>query len=268
MDHQAYVESLREENRLLADLVGDADPTTPVPTCPGWSLRQLVRHVGRGDRWAAQIVAERVDHYLDPRAVREGKPPASAAGADMWLRDSPRVLFAAVSSIGPDTPVWTFTGSRRASWWLRRRLHETTVHRADAAISLGVDFEMPAELAADAISEWLDLLAARPFAPEAPAPLAPGSVLHLHATDLPGDTGSDGDSGSGGGTGRGAGAGEWLIEGGSSGVSWTSGHGKGAAAVRGRTVDLLLAITRRRPTGVEVLGDQQVWANWLANTAY
>jgi mycothiol maleylpyruvate isomerase-like protein len=45
-----------EENELFAALAASADLATPVPTCPEWTLKQLFRHVGRGDRWAATIV--------------------------------------------------------------------------------------------------------------------------------------------------------------------------------------------------------------------
>jgi hypothetical protein len=53
----------------------------------------------------------------------------------------------------------TFVGPRAAAWRTRRRLHETTVHRADAAIAVGAPYELRAELAADGISEWLERLA-------------------------------------------------------------------------------------------------------------
>ncbi len=56
MDHAA---ALIEQNRLLAQLYRTADPEIEVPTCPGWTVRKLVTHVGRGDRWAATIVRER-----------------------------------------------------------------------------------------------------------------------------------------------------------------------------------------------------------------
>ena len=103
------------------------------------------------------------------------------------------------------------------------------MHRADAAIALGADFAVPAERAADGLSEWLGLLASRAPEPGRP-PLADGATLHLHATD----------------DGLGA-AGEWLVRGEGGGVAWEHGHGKGAVAVRGRAADLLLAIVRRRP---------------------
>ncbi|HZZ50654.1 MAG TPA: maleylpyruvate isomerase family mycothiol-dependent enzyme [Pseudonocardia sp.] len=248
-----YAAALIEQNGLLGALVADADDSVAVPTCPGWNLQQLTRHVGRGHRWAGQIVRDRMDKPLNPREVREGKPPADPDGALDWLHGSARDILDAVSQAGPDTPVWTFLGPKPASWWIRRRLHEETVHRADAAIALGVAFELDAELAADAISEWLDLVSAGVGKEDSDWDRA-GHSVHLHATD--GDLGSRG---------------EWLIRGGSSGPTWENGHAKASVAIRGPVLDLMLALLRRRTVdelGLEVLGDAEVWSGWLARTPF
>ncbi|GIH28090.1 hypothetical protein Aph01nite_64000 [Acrocarpospora phusangensis] len=245
-----YAAALVEQNMLFGELIRDADPATPVPTCPGWTLKQLFRHVGRGDRWAAQMVRDRVDGYLDPRTVRDGKPPEDVDGALTWLHGGPRALADAIAEVGPDTPAWTFLGPRPATWWVRRRLHEATVHRADAALALGLPYDLAAPLAADAISEWLDLATA---GPRQPAVLDPGVTLHLHATD---DLGPSG---------------EWMIRAADDGVvTWEHGHGKGTTAVRGHSVDLLLALLRRRPADVDlqVLGAEDVWTTWLDRTPF
>lgn len=236
-----------EQNRLLGELTRDADPATPVPTCPGWTLRQLVTHVGRGHRWAATIVRERASGPVNLRSVADGKPPADPDGALAWLHDSATAVLDAVAATGADTPVWTFNGPEPAAWWIRRRLHEETVHRADAAVALGVPFEIGSDLAADAISEWLDLLAAR-LPDEGPAALVPGQTLHLHASD---------------------GAGEWMIHGGEDMISWEYGHGKGDAAVRGTAAELMLGVFRRAPAdSVDVVGDPAIWAQWLERTGF
>ena len=251
MDHAA---ALTEQNRLLAELCRAADPETDVPTCPGWTLRKLATHVGRGDRWAATIVRER-------SASPSTSGPWPTAGRPRDQDGWPTGCARAPTSCWPrwprsvaDAPVWTFIGPRPAPWWVRRRLHEATVHRADAALALGADYELPAELAADGLAEWLDLVAARPVA-GAPAPLDVGATLHLHATDP--DLGP---------------AGEWLVRGGPAGVTWEHGHGKGAGgrAGAGRST-LLLAALRRIPADdgrVEVLGDGAVWRTWLERTGF
>jgi uncharacterized protein (TIGR03083 family) len=244
-------DALLDENRRLGELLATADPEVPVPTCPGWTLRQLLTHVGRGDRWAATIVRDRAEERVDIRTVADGKPPADDPVG--WLADSARALVDAVAATGPDVPVWTFTGPKPAAWWIRRRLHEATVHRADAAIALGVPFAIEPALAADGVSEWLDILTSRPAPGGGPA-LAEGATLHLHATDD--GLGADG---------------EWLVRSTEGRIAWEHGHGKGAVAVRGSAADLLQAVMRRIPADdprLQVLGDAAVWHTWLERTPF
>lgn len=247
-----FAAALLDENRVFGELVRAGDPATPIPTCPEWTLRQLFRHVGRGERWAAQIVTERRD--VDPRTIEGGKPPEDLDGAIAWLRDGSQLLVDAVAKTGPDTPVWTFLGPRPATWWLRRRCHEVLVHRADAALALGQPFAAAPELAADGLSELLDLTAALAAARGRPLSLAADQTVHLHATDP--------------GLGE---QGEWTITATDGCLSWARAHGKGTVAVRGSAVDLLLAASRRVPIGdtdAEVFGDTGVWQNWLDHTAF
>lgn len=249
MDFRA---ALIDETGAFGELIREADPATRIPTCPDWTIKQLFRHVGRGNRWAAQIVADRRDEALDPREVREGKPPDDPEAAIDWLNDGAQLILDSVDTVGADTPVWTFIGPRPAHWWIRRRLHEATVHRADVALALGTDYQLTPEVAADGIDEWLERIAV--VANAESSPLDAGQTLHLHATD----------------DGLGA-AGEWTITGGDDGVAWSHEHGKGDAALRGSAKDLLLAIVRRQTAadgGVEVFGDAAVWDGWLTRTPF
>lgn len=249
--------SLIAENAAFADLLREADPDTPVPTCPEWNLGQLMRHVGRGDRWSAQIVAEKSGDFIDPKTVPGGRPPADRDGQITWLKQGVLGLLDAVEQSGPDTPVWTFLGMRPAAWWVRRRLHETVVHRADAALALGAGFGVEPSVAADAITEYLERVMIRADE-EGPAggvrPLGDGQSLHLHATDA----------------GLGA-AGEWTILGRPDGIAFDHEHAHATVALRGPARDLLLAIVRRGTAaelGLEIFGDQAVWDTWLARTPF
>ncbi|MGB9223976.1 maleylpyruvate isomerase family mycothiol-dependent enzyme [Mycobacterium sp.] len=243
---------LLEQNRAFSDLVSNADEAKPVPTCPGWNLGQLIRHVGRGDRWAAQIVRDRRDDFLDPRSVEGGKPPPDPDDAMSWLHGGAQRLVDAVEFSGVETTVWTFLGPRPANWWIRRRLHEVAVHRADAAIALGTDFALDPDIAADAISEWLERVAIQAGRDGAALPLEDDDTLHLHATDP--------------GLGE---AGEWTIRVADGEITWSHEHGKGTVALRGGATELLLAMVRRvsvADTGIEIFGDDTVWQKWLERT--
>ncbi|BBY23150.1 maleylpyruvate isomerase family mycothiol-dependent enzyme [Mycobacterium stomatepiae] len=247
-----YAAAFLDENRAFSERFRDVDDSLTVPTCPGWSLKQLFRHVGRGDRWAAQIVRDQLDEPLDVRSVEGGKPPPDPADAIPWLHGGAQRLLDAVEFSGVETPVWTFLGERPANWWIRRRLHETSVHRADAAIALGSEFSLEPAVAADGITEFLERIAIQAGSGGAALPLADDHTLHLHATDP--------------GLGE---AGEWTVGISGTGIAWSHQHGKGSVALRGAATELLLALARRTAladTGIELFGDDAVWHTWLERT--
>jgi uncharacterized protein (TIGR03083 family) len=242
-----FAEALIEENTAFADALRGADMATPVPTCPEWTLRQLMRHVGRGDRWAAQIVDDRLTDYLDPRDVRNGKPPDDGDGAIEWLRGGAQGLVDAVGKAGPGTEVWTFLGPRPAAWWIRRRLHEATVHRADAELALGRDFQLRHDLAADGLFEWLERVVIQ--SSDGRMPLADGQTLHLCATD----------------------GGEWTLRGRGSALELGENHAKATATVVAAVMPLFLAVVRRIPADdprLAISGDADIWRAWLDATPF
>jgi uncharacterized protein (TIGR03083 family) len=242
---------LRACTAELARII-DGDLDRLVPTCPGWTFRQLATHLGRGHRWAAQIVATRATAPVPMREVADGKLPQDPARHASWLNAGADLVIEAVTDAGSDL-VWTMTGMRPASFWTRRRAHEAAVHLADAQLAAGRDVDLAPGLAADGVDEWLGLIAAGSAGP-ARELLGDGQSLHFHATDpeLPG-------------------TGEWLITRTPSGITVRHGHGKADVAVRGPAADLLLVLTRRLPPsapGVEILGQRALLAHWLEHTPF
>jgi len=53
-----WVAALRREGGAFATAAHAADPDDDVPTCPGWSVRRLVAHVGRVHRTATAGVLD------------------------------------------------------------------------------------------------------------------------------------------------------------------------------------------------------------------
>ncbi|WP_327119102.1 maleylpyruvate isomerase family mycothiol-dependent enzyme [Streptomyces sp. NBC_01341] len=253
--HARYCDEILAQTDLLRDLVKDADLTSRVPTCPDWNLRELVVHVGGAHRWAGEIVRTRAAAEIPDDAVPGSEGPATegAAALDAWLAEGAAATVDALREAGPDTEVWTWAWERRTAFWARRMAHETTVHRADAAAAVGRDFEVAPDLAADTITEWLEIVA---FAqaggdPEAAELRGGGRSLHLHATDAP-------DA-------------EWLIEFGEDGFTWRHAHAKATVALRGPLTGLMLAFNRRRKPdegGLEVLGDRGLLDFWLERSSF
>src|SRR5262249_56161546 len=73
----------------LAEIASQADLTARVPTCPDWTLRQLITHVGRAHRWAAAIVATNAAEPIPFREGPDGRLPDHPAEQPRWLRDRP-----------------------------------------------------------------------------------------------------------------------------------------------------------------------------------
>ena len=251
-----YVVEIEASTAGLAEIVAEYDQSLPIPTCPEWTLRQLVTHVGRAHRWAAEITRTRSDAFIPFREVPDGKLPDDRAGQRAWMRAGAARIVDAVREAGSDL-VWSFTGPAPAGFWLRRMAHETLVHRADAQLAAGAEPEpvIDAEVAADAIDEWLMLLTGGlGNAGERAKALPAGAGLHIHAT----------------GDGLG-GRGEWMIRHDAGGLRVEPGHGEGDAALAGPAASVLLVLMRRRPVSdpaVTVDGDSAVVDDWLASTAF
>lgn len=252
-----YFAEIEASTAGLAEIVAEHDLGLPIPTCPEWTLRQLVTHVGRVHRWVAEIARTRSAVPIPFREVPDGKLPGDRAEQCAWLRAGAARIVDAVQEAGSDL-VWSFTGPAPARFWMRRMAHETLVHRADAQLAAGAEPEpaIAAEVAADAIDEWLTLLAAGILgnADARAGALPAGASLHVHATD----DGLDG-------------RGEWMIRRDADGLAVEPGHGKGDAALAGPAASLLLVLMRRRPASgpaVTVHGDRAVADGWLASTAF
>ena len=248
-----WYDEITGSTATLAQLIDGTDLTRPVPTCPEWTMRQLITHVGRAHRWAAAIVTTRSAVPIPFREVPDGKLPENPREHGDWLRTGAAGVIDAVRAAG-DEQVWTHPGPGPASYWARRMAHETAVHRADGQIALGQRPRIDAVIAADGIDEWLGFLAT-PGPGEDPPSLGVlyGKVLHLHVTDEE------------------VAGGEWMILPAEDGITVEPGHGKGDVAVRGPASDLLLVLMRRLPPGdppVEVLGDRAVLDELLAATPF
>jgi len=100
-DDRFFFTELRGCTAELARII-DGDLERPVPTCPGWTFRQLATHVGRGHRWAAQIVSTRATMPIPTREVADGKLPQDPAQHAPWLNAGAERVVEAVTAAGSD----------------------------------------------------------------------------------------------------------------------------------------------------------------------
>jgi hypothetical protein len=71
LDFDRYCCEIVTQTNLLAAAIGGADMTVEVPSCPGWNVGQLVRHLGGGQRWAADMVRTNATEPLPDEHFRD-----------------------------------------------------------------------------------------------------------------------------------------------------------------------------------------------------
>lgn len=176
-----FIASLREDGRALAGAAEQASLDASVPTCPGWLVKDLLRHVGGVHRWAAAHVArQRRTPFAQEDEQRFFAAPADDALVG-WFSEGHLALVDALGTADPALDCWTFLPCRSPlQFWARRQAHETAIHRADAEAAIGRYPDWPPPFAVDGVNELLDGFFAR-----RPQRLAadPASSIALHAVD-------------------------------------------------------------------------------------
>ncbi|MEU5695759.1 maleylpyruvate isomerase family mycothiol-dependent enzyme [Actinosynnema sp. NPDC020468] len=134
----------------------------PVPSCPGWTVEDLVAHLTVVQAWWTEVLlagGPRPDEAAARAAADVGSDPF-----DSWLRVNARYLAVQRDS-DPDGPAWTWwnpgelgTAAEVAS----RQVHEAVVHCWDARAAAGRQEPVPAAIAADGVDEFLSRLLVGP----------------------------------------------------------------------------------------------------------
>ena len=247
LDTASLPDVVAAETRALAAVVRDADPTTPVPSCPDWTLTDLVSHVGTIHRWVTDMVVTlSPERKRRARDDRRADGPANAA----WLTDGVDPLLAAFAGADPESPMWAWGMPKQVKFWPRRMLHETGVHRADAELAVGQTPSFEPAVAADGIEELLaNLPEAVYFAPNVAALVGDGESIVFVALDAKA---------------------AWRIDLAPDGFRWERLEGPtlhSTVVVGAPASDLLLYLYGRPGPAPEVHGDADVLHHWVTNSA-
>lgn len=133
-----------------------------VPTCPEWTLFDLVKHLGDNRYiWAATLAAG-PDATSKATADSAGVPeaPRELEALLAWSAESTRQLLEQLREAGPDRGSW--------AWWdvspesphtcgavARHQLQEIAVHTYDAQLTAGDPQPLPEEVALDGVDDFL-----------------------------------------------------------------------------------------------------------------
>ena len=175
-----FIAQIETQASLMRSAALKAGPDAPVPSCPEWTVLDLVRHQAAVHSWAAQAVV------TEPDAGRPEwpKPPKDFDEALSWWDNELSVLITRLREAPADRPAWTFQGPLQAGFWERRQAHETSIHRIDAELATGHEppsLVFDSEFAADGIDEMLTVMIPRQL--QLGRQIAGTGKLLVHAAD-------------------------------------------------------------------------------------
>lgn len=174
-----YLELIELESSRLIEIAATASGDVGVPTCPEWTLRDVVGHVGGAHRWVSTCVTGglKAQQRILPL------PPDGVSQLLDWFGESVDRLRSALSSVPSDESVWTpLTGPQASTWWRRKAALEAAIHRWDADNATHAQPEpLAAALALDGIAEFTEeflplLVQAAPAAPVPSIRLCPNDI--------------------------------------------------------------------------------------------
>lgn len=249
MEIAAHITAIGQEAKLFADAAGQGGLEVDIETCPGWNMRDLVRHLSEIHLWASAHVARRATKmWVDDLSDLSGYWPDLAVFwpddndlIDYYLRTNAN-LVNQLESAPADVEAMTFLPAPSPlAMWARRQAHETSIHRFDAQNAAGSTSGFDATFASDGIDEML-----MGFAPRASRwriDRARTMVVHAEDTDD-----------------------RWHVTMRPDGITSRRGDGPADVTLTGRAADLYLAVWNRGDdSAIEVTGDRGLLENWHEN---
>ncbi|MFJ1704732.1 maleylpyruvate isomerase family mycothiol-dependent enzyme [Kitasatospora sp. NPDC088346] len=249
-----YVSHFRREVRAFEAAVRRAagrEAVPLVPSCPGWSVSDLVLHLGSVHRAVAHVIRDRPSRGPDAADLRFLRLPDSTEGWPApehqpnlgpvppglgdWFTAGARELAALLADHGPAEEVWTWSPERSVGFWRRIQAIEAAVHRWDAEDATGAAQPVDAELARDAVAQTFTVMAPARRAWRG-APDGSGERYRLRESDGPG---------------------RWTAAFEGTRVSLTDGEGGYDVELAGTASDLMLFLWGRLPADrLAVTGDR------------
>src|SRR5882724_8014743 len=103
--HDRYCDEIAHQvGQLRAVVTSGADLSATVPTCPDWTLEQLVRHMGGALRGVELLVRTRTQEHVPGGEIPlDGSPEAEgdADALDDWLAETGRMVVDTLREAGP-----------------------------------------------------------------------------------------------------------------------------------------------------------------------
>lgn len=241
MTAQLWLDSIAADGTRIA-AIDPAHLTLPVPSCPGWTVRDGIVHTAGAHRWATAFLQAGPDSK--ERFVPDVSDAPDGDAVLQWYAGVNAALLDELRRHQPDEPARAFIGRTVAAFWMRRMTQEVSIHRWDLQNALPDGAEpLPAWTAADGVTELTQmqfpLIVGKKGLPDALV----GKVVVIEASDT-------GD--------------RWTLRLRADGVDVLDEPVPGDVTLRGTASDLDLVLWRRAEPGtVDLDGDAGVLTGLL-----
>lgn len=145
-----YLAVISAEAARIAEIGRSTPPEASIPHIGGWTVEDVIAHLGDVHRWATGIVTTRTFARRQPTEDHE-----EGEALVRWFEDGARRLVSVLASTDPEEPCPNFSrpSPQSVRFWSRRQAHETTMHRWDIEAAGGMTTQIDSGFADDGIDE-------------------------------------------------------------------------------------------------------------------
>ena len=149
MTHARFLECLAADEARLRE-VAAPDLTAQVPSCPEWTVADLVEHV-------AVVYLHKVECMRRGVLPRPWPPDVSGEAPIALLDRAYAALSAEFAERAPDSASFTwYPADQTVAFWVRRMAQETVIHRVDGELGAATLIAaIPDDIALDGVDEVL-----------------------------------------------------------------------------------------------------------------
>jgi uncharacterized protein (TIGR03083 family) len=155
MQYTDHLTLLDRYSQRFLELARSAEPDALVPSCPGWTVADLVHHLAEVQQFWASVVAGRLE---DPAGVEKAPRPDDSELPELF--DTARTaLRSALGSAAPEDACWSWSETGGTVGWVaRRQHHEAAIHLSDLELATGHAPQLRRQTAVDGINEMIDVM--------------------------------------------------------------------------------------------------------------
>jgi uncharacterized protein (TIGR03083 family) len=153
---------IRGEAQRFADVLAATSPEARCPTCPDWSVCDLLWHLTEVHYFWAGVLSQDVWTDADIEAVERAKPERPTAMSDLLaLREqATTALLEQLDQLDDTEPRWSWWPPDQTVGFTRRmQTYEATMHRVDAELTARLPIgPIAPDVAAGAVDHAVDVM--------------------------------------------------------------------------------------------------------------